>query len=74
MKWVRVAETLPEKYQYVLLVADRYWNTPEGMPSMKVTATGYLAELGHLHWSIFGERAMTLESFTHWCAIEDVPD
>lgn len=74
MKWVKVSETLPEKHQYVLLVADRYWNTPEGVPDMKVTAAGYLSEFGHLYWRVFGERGKALDAFTHWCAIEDVPD
>ena len=71
--WIDVRENLPEKGQYVLLLADRYWNVPDGVPDMKVTASGYLAEFGRLFWSVFGERSLDLDAFTHWMPIPDAP-
>ena len=71
-EWIKIKERLPEKHQYVLLLADRYWNTPDGVPDMKVTASGYLAEHGTLYWSVFGERGFDLDAFTHWMPIPDV--
>jgi len=71
-KWIAVKDSLPKKWQYVLLLADRYWNTPDGVPDMKVTASGYLAEHGNLYWSVFGERGLDIDAFTHWMPIPDV--
>lgn len=69
-EWISTKDAMPEKHEYVLLMADRYWNTPEGVPEMKVTATGYLEDYGHeLFWSVFGDRGMPLASFTHWMPI-----
>lgn len=72
--WIDVKEQLPEKGQYVILLADRYWSVPEGFNDMKVTATGYLDEFGHLYWSVFGERALELDAFTHWMPIPAAPN
>lgn len=71
-EWTSCKDTLPEKHQYVLLLADRYWNVPDGVPDMKVTAVGYLAEHGTLYWSVFGERGFDIDAFTHWMPIPDV--
>ena len=75
-EWIKIKDRLPEKHQYVLLLADRYWNTPVGVPDMKVTASGCLAEHGTLHgtfyWSVFGERGFDIDAFTHWMPIPDV--
>ena len=68
--WISVKDAMPEPNEYVLLMADRYWNVPDGVPDMKVTVTGYLADYGSgLFWSVFGESGMTLDSFTHWMPI-----
>lgn len=78
-EWIKIKDRLPEKHQYVLLLADRYWNTPDGVPDMKVTASGYLAEHGKLYWSVFGlywsvfgERGFDIDAFTHWMPIPDI--
>lgn len=68
---VPVSERLPEKHRQVLLIADRFWNTPDGVPAMRVTATGYLSDFGHPHWSIFGERALPLDAFCLWAYVND---
>lgn len=68
-EWISTTDLMPEINEYVLLKADRYWNTPDGVPDMKVTATGYLADFGGLYWSVFGERGLTIDSFTHWMPI-----
>lgn len=49
--------------------ADDDCECPDGVPDMKVTATGYLADFGGLYWSVFGERGLTIDSFTHWMPI-----
>ena len=51
-EWISTADAMPELNEYVLLMADRFWNVPEGVPDMKVTATGYLAEFGEKYWSV----------------------
>lgn len=69
--WVRISERLPELGQSVALIhEDRYENTG-GDLEMNVRACGYLHEMrpGDPYWSIRGERATTLESFTHWLAL-----
>ena len=70
MEWISVKDRLPDKKQYVFLLADRYWNTPDGVEDMLVTASGYLSTNGNeLYWSVFGERGLALEAFTHWFAV-----
>ena len=71
-EWIKIKDRLPEKHQYVLLLADRYWSTPDGVPDMKVTASGYLAEHVKLYWSVFGEQGFDIDAFTHWMPIPDV--
>lgn len=70
--WIAIKDTLPEKHQYVFLLADRYWNTPDGVPGMKVTAAGYLAWNGKSYWSVFGERGFDIDAFTHWMPVPEV--
>ncbi len=65
-EWISMSDAMPELHEYVLLLADRWWNTPDGVPEMKVTAVGYLADSGGEYWSILGERGMALNSFTDW--------
>ena len=76
-EWVKVTDRLPEKHQYVLLITDRYWNTPEGVPDMNVSAVGYLEDFyirsDQLYWSIFGERGMDLDAFEYWMPIPAYP-
>ena len=45
-EWTSSKDALPEKHQYVLLLADRYWNVPDGVPDMKVTAQVSLGLMG----------------------------
>ena len=74
-EWISVKDDMPEKHEYVLLMADRYWSSPEGVPDMKVTVTGYLQEYGSgLFWSVFGELGMDLDSFTHWMPLPEPPN
>ena len=71
--WIDCKERLPEIGQYVILLADRYWNVPEGIDDMRVTATGYLNKHGSLYWSVFGERGFDIDAFTHWMPIPPAP-
>ena len=67
--WCPVAKNLPEPGRQVVLINEnRFWNTPDGVQEANVTAAGYLA-YSHTnpYWSIFGERGMELNAFTHWC-------
>lgn len=72
--WTPIKERLPDKHRYVFLLADRYWNTPDGVPDMKVSACGYLNDFGSLHWSVFGERGFDLDSFTHWMYVPETEE
>lgn len=68
-EWISTKDLMPEINEYVLLKADRYWNVPDGVPDMQVTATGYLTDFGGKYWFVFGERGMKLDAFTHWVPI-----
>lgn len=74
--WNKISECLPEKGQQVLLITvNRFWNTPEGIKDMNVTATGYLQSYGiHTFWSVFGESGKEINTFTHWMAIDSPED
>lgn len=75
MNWIDIKDRIPDRYQYVLLIADRYWNAPDAMGHPHVAAVGYLDEIGgHQYFSIFGERGMKIDSFTHWMSIPDYPE
>ena len=67
-EWISLEDAMPEVNEYVLLKANMYWNTPEGVPEMKVTATGYLSDFGGKYWSVFGEKS-SVDAFTHWMPI-----
>ena len=72
--WISIEDRMPDRYQYILLVNDRYWNAPDEMGGPHVAAVGYLDEIGgQQYFSIFGERGMEIESFTHWMPIPEYP-
>lgn len=73
--WVAVSERLPEQGQLVVLMDDRkYMNTPDGIPDMHMTATGYLNDFGGKYWSCFGfSPSYTIDSFTHWMPLDGTP-
>ena len=72
--WISIKDRMPDRHQYILLVADRYWNAPDAMGHPHVAAVGYLDEIGgQQYFSIFGERGMEIDSFTHWMPIPEYP-
>lgn len=72
-EWIPVSERLPEKYHPVaLLNVDRF---ESGSFDRNIQAAGYLdnAASPNFYWSIRGERATMLESFTHWMPLPASP-
>lgn len=72
-EWINIKDKLPDiGHQVVLITTERFWNTPKGIPDANVTATGYLSKCGDtLYWSIFGERGMDINAFTHWMPLQN---
>jgi hypothetical protein len=74
-QWVSVAERLPAFDQSVALVNVNKWENVGGDWLRNIHACGYLARLGSgPYWSVRGERAMSLDAFTHWLALPAPPD
>lgn len=73
--WVSVDERLPELDVSVALInVDELENTGGG-PDMNVRACGYLSDAGYMkYWSIRGERATSLEAYTHWMPLPEAPN
>lgn len=72
---VAIAERLPERGEYVLIVAaDRFWNVPDGFPDMNVAAVAYLDDYGAgPFWYTWGRGGATTDSYTHWMLIPAAP-
>lgn len=66
--WISVAERLPKLHQVVVLKNEGVWmNTGGHGFDANWHGAGYLSEIGHKYWSVFGEtRGMTLDAVTHW--------
>lgn len=73
-EWTKIADQLPKIGQHVVVLSeDRFWNVPDGLPPMQITATGYMANYGNGNcWAIFGERSVSLDAFTHWMPLQAV--
>lgn len=73
-QWISVEERLPEPGQSVALVSIDRWENA-GDLERNVHAAGYLnAAAGPMsYWSVRGERALTLEAFTHWMPLPAAP-
>lgn len=68
--WIRVEDRLPNLHESVVLIDINRWENTPGDLQMNVRACGYLAEVGPVkYWSIRGERATTLDAFTHWAPL-----
>jgi hypothetical protein len=71
--WISVDESMPEHQQSVALVNVNRWENVGGDWLRNVHACGYWDNWAGGHWSVRGERAMTLESFTHWMPLPAAP-
>ncbi|MDE1906947.1 MAG: DUF551 domain-containing protein [Rhodospirillales bacterium] len=73
--WIACGERMPELHQRVaMLNADAWENTPEGRPEQNLTKVGCLEDGGYTrYWSVCGERAISLEAFTHWMPLPPPP-
>lgn len=70
--WHRVWEGLPPVNVLVGLInVTRRQNDPSG--DYPIAHIVHLSEFGGRYWSCLGERAMTLDSFTHWCELPPWP-
>lgn len=74
--WIAIADRLPDLKQSVALVHVGRWENCGGDMRRNVHACGYLNDAGHWrpYWSIRGERAQELDTFTHWFALPIPPE
>jgi hypothetical protein len=75
-QWVAITERLPEPNASVALIhIDRWENVGDVDWNRNVHACGYLADWGGLpgYWSVRGERALSLDAFTHWMPLPPPP-
>lgn len=72
--WVRITDRLPELGQSVALIHEDNYENTGGDLEMNVRACGYFSQMGSVRfWSIRGERATSLDAFTHWLALPASP-
>jgi hypothetical protein len=70
MEWISVDDRLPEDGLMVALMdKNRYTNNPINIKNEHVVQCGYINDFHGRYWSIYGERAMEIKSFTHWCEL-----
>lgn len=73
-QWVSVEDRMPEPRQSVALVdARRFENVGGDDWERNIHACGYLDNWARWHWSVRGERAISLDSFTHWLPLPAAP-
>ena len=73
-EWIEIAKQLPKREQPVALINIHRWENCNF--DRNVQDVGYLADLGYgneAYWSIRGERASTIDAYTHWCALPAAP-
>lgn len=69
-EWISVEERLPDLGQSVALINVDRWENTAGDLEMNVRACGYLSDAGPFkYWAIRGERATSVDDFTHWLAL-----
>ncbi|HRH31972.1 MAG TPA: DUF551 domain-containing protein [bacterium] len=79
MEWIKCSERLPEIFQSVVLVnIGRFENTSQAfddeMGSRNVHQCGYLSQHGgKKFWSVYGERALGVESYDYWMPLPEPP-
>lgn len=63
--WIPIEEELPQMHRHVALInKERRENCA---PEIYVARCGFLNQIGAVtFWSCYGERAMDINSFTHW--------
>ena len=76
MPWVDVLDRLPEKFLPVVLIdmtqCESHINYGDPLTRYR-SSVGYLNDWGGPYWSIRGERATLIESFTHWMPLPEPP-
>jgi hypothetical protein len=74
LRWIAVADRLPELHQSVALInIDQYENVA-GDWSRNTHAAGYLEDAGNQkYWAIRGERGSCLDAYTHWLPLPGAP-
>ena len=72
-QWIPVSERLPK--ESVLCALINFDRTQSNQYSTPVAQCGYLSTLSSSqpYWSIYGERATSIEAFTHWMPLPAAP-
>ena len=73
MEWISIEDRLPNIGQMVTLMnTKRYANNGElKVDNEHVVQSGYLNNFGSDYWSVYGERALCLNAFTHWTPLPE---
>jgi hypothetical protein len=71
--WVSVKERLPEQCQSVALVNVNRWENCGGDMERNIHDVGFLDGHHAPWWSIRGDRAQTLDAYTHWMPLPAPP-
>ena len=76
MEWISVKDRLPELGIIVALMdCTTYRNNGDmKMNNPHVVQAGYLNEFGGGYWSVYGERGMEIDAFTHWMPLPEPPE
>ena len=75
-EWIQVSEKLPDEHRKVALMdCNSYENQPDEVSNPHVVQAGYLTNIhGQQFWSIYGERGLNVNSFTHWMPLPEPPN
>lgn len=75
MDWINIDDRLPELHKHVALMdTNRYANNGSlTLENEHVVQVGFLNDWGEKYWSVYGERGMSLNAFTHWHPLPEPP-
>ena len=75
MEWINIKDRLPELGIIVALMDfNRYRNDGDvEVNNPNVVQAGYLNHFGSDYWSVYGERGLEVDAFTHWMLLPDPP-
>jgi len=72
-RWIPVSERLPEFNKPVALTNENQWVNVDF--DYHVTQVGFLDSIGdHKFWDVYGERAQSIDAYTHWGLLPAAPE
>ena len=75
MEWISVKDRLPELHIVVALMDCTSYrnNGNQEVNNPHVVQAGHLTHFGGNYWSVYGERGLEVDSFTHWMPLPEPP-